>query len=199
MEMPNNVFNHDDGVIHENADAEDQCEEGDAVQRETVEIKDEQRERQRGWNRNGNDAALTPAEREPDQNCHTEDGDAHVQQQLIGFFRRSLAVVARHTHGDISGNDRPFEQVHLAQHIISHGDGICTRALRNAERHCGFFRDLRTVEHVLHRFLACIVDPGDFTQIHRTAAEGAYDHVANVFRRFEKRPGFNKDLLVACG
>ena len=77
--MPNNVFHHDDGVIDKDADAEDEREERDAIQREAVEVKNEQRKRQRGRNGHRDDAALPPAKREPDEDRNAENGDAHVQ------------------------------------------------------------------------------------------------------------------------
>ena len=53
MKMPDDVFHHHDGVIHQDADGEDQREERDAVQREAVEVEDQQRERQRGRDGDG--------------------------------------------------------------------------------------------------------------------------------------------------
>lgn len=44
--MADYVFDDDDGVVHEDADGEDQREERDAVERVTVEVKYEERERE---------------------------------------------------------------------------------------------------------------------------------------------------------
>ena len=56
VEMPDDVFHHHDGVIHQDADAEDQREERDAVEGETIEIENQQGERQRGRNGDRDDA-----------------------------------------------------------------------------------------------------------------------------------------------
>jgi hypothetical protein len=199
MEVPDDVFDHHDGVIHEDADAEDEREERDAVQREAVEVKNEQRERQRGRNGDRDDAALPPAEREPDEDRHAENGDAHVQQQLVGFLRRGLAVVARDADGDIGGNDAAFEQIDLAQHFVSDADRVRAGAFGDAERHGGFSsrHRFRTVEDVLRRLPRPIDDLGDLAQIHRTTAEDADDDIADFFGGFEEGTGFDEDFVVA--
>ena len=74
---------------------EDQREKRDAIQGETEKIKNEQRERERGRNGERHDSRFAPAEREPDEERHADDRDAHVEQQLVRFLRRGLAVVAR--------------------------------------------------------------------------------------------------------
>ena len=67
VKVPHDVLDDHDGVVHEDADAEDEREERDAVQREAVEIEDQQREREGGRNGHRDDAGLAPAEREPDE------------------------------------------------------------------------------------------------------------------------------------
>ena len=94
MKMADDVLDHDDGVVHQNADGEDQREERDAIQREAVEVKHQQRERERRGNRHADDAGLAPAERQPDQHHHADHRDAHVQQQFVGFLGRGFAVIA---------------------------------------------------------------------------------------------------------
>ena len=94
VEVADDVLDHDDGVVHQDADGEDQGEEGDAVERVAVEVEDQQGQGQRGGDGQHDDDRLAPAEGEEDQQRHAEDGDAHVQQQFVGFLRRRLAVVA---------------------------------------------------------------------------------------------------------
>ena len=55
MKMPHDVLDDDDGVIHQNADGEDEREERDPIERETVEVKDQQRQRERGGDGDRND------------------------------------------------------------------------------------------------------------------------------------------------
>ena len=60
MEMADDVFNDDDGVIHQNADGKNQRKQRDAVERESVEIKNEQRQRERCGNRQQHDDGFAP-------------------------------------------------------------------------------------------------------------------------------------------
>ena len=77
--MADDVFDHDDGIIDEDADAEDQREERDAVEGEAIQIEHQQSESERGGNGHRHNPRLTPAERQPDQQRDTKDGYAHVQ------------------------------------------------------------------------------------------------------------------------
>ena len=52
------------------------------------EVKHRQRQRQRDGNRHGHDARLAPAEHQRDQERHADHGDAHVEEQFVGFLRR---------------------------------------------------------------------------------------------------------------
>ena len=78
MKVADDILDHDDGVVHEDSDAEDEGEKRDAIQRETVEIKDQQRERERRRNGHADDAGFPPAQRQPDENHHADDCYAHV-------------------------------------------------------------------------------------------------------------------------
>ena len=131
--MADDVFDHHDRVVDEDADGEDQREERDAVEREAEQVENEQRERERGRDGDGDDARLAPAEREPDEQRNADDGDAHVQQQLVRFLRRGLAVVARDGDFDIARDDRALECFDFAQHLPGHGDRVRAGSLRDAE------------------------------------------------------------------
>ena len=115
MKMADDILHHDDRIIDENADGKDQREERDAIEGETVEIKDQQRERERRRNGNGDDRRFAPAERKQNQHRDAEDGDAHVEKQFVGFFRRGFAVVARDRDFDIVRNDRALERFDFSQ------------------------------------------------------------------------------------
>ncbi len=92
--VADDVLHHDDRIVHEDADGEDQREERDAVQRVAVEVEHEQRQRQRDRNRDEHDRRLAPAEHEPDERRHREHGEQHVPQQLVALLGGGLAVVA---------------------------------------------------------------------------------------------------------
>ena len=64
VEVADDVLDHHDGVVHQDADGEDQREERDAVEREAVEVEHQQRQRERRGNGDADDARFAPAERE---------------------------------------------------------------------------------------------------------------------------------------
>ena len=67
MKVAHDVFHDNDGVINQNADAEDEGEEGDAIERETQQVKDQQRERERGGYGNRNNQRFAPAQQKEDE------------------------------------------------------------------------------------------------------------------------------------
>ena len=205
MKVPNNVFHHHDRIIHENADREDQSEQRDPVQREPPEVKNQQRQRQRRRNGDCHNAGLPPAQRQPNQDRHAEHRDAHVQQQLVGFLRRRLAIVAGNAHREICRNDLALQSLHLRQHLFRHRDRVRSRPFGNAQGHGGFLTHMtlarRTCrpmakEHVLRRFLTAIHDLRHLTQIHRAPTEHTHDHIAHILRRLEKRTRLHQHLGI---
>jgi hypothetical protein len=92
--VADDVLHHDDRVVHQDADGEDQREERDAVERVAVEVEDQQREAERHGDGQQHDERLAPAEEEQDEQRDAEDREAHVQQQLVGFLAGGGAVVA---------------------------------------------------------------------------------------------------------
>ena len=70
--MSHDVLHHHNGVIHQNADGENEGEESDAVKGVAVEIeRPAALERQRGWDRDGHDAGLAPAQRQQNRAMET--------------------------------------------------------------------------------------------------------------------------------
>ena len=82
--MAVDVFHHHDGVVHQDADGEDQGKEGDPVQRVAIEVVDQERQGQRHGDGDGHHDGLPPSEGERDQDDHGDRGHQHVLQQLVG-------------------------------------------------------------------------------------------------------------------
>ncbi len=93
-EVPHDVFHHDNGVIHQNADGEDQGEQRYPVQGVAEEVEDEQRQRQRHRNCDQHHSRLAPPQRQRNQQRHRQRGDEQMLQQLIRLVLCGLAVVA---------------------------------------------------------------------------------------------------------
>ena len=98
-EMSYDVLHHDNRVVDQDADGEDQREQRDAVQGVAEEVEDEQGERQRYRNGDQHHARFAPAERERDQQRDRKRRQQQVLQQFVGLVLGGLAVVAR--DGDI--------------------------------------------------------------------------------------------------
>ena len=67
VKVPHDVFHDNDGVINQNADAEDEGEEGDPIERETQQVKDQQRERERGGYGNRDNQRFAPSQQKEDE------------------------------------------------------------------------------------------------------------------------------------
>jgi len=101
--VADDVFDDDDGVVHQDADGEDQREERDAVERVTVEVEHEECEREGRGDGEEDDKGFAPAEEDEDEDRDAEDRDAHVEEELVALLSGGVAVVARDRDGDIGG------------------------------------------------------------------------------------------------
>jgi hypothetical protein len=135
--VAHDVFDHDDRVVDQDADREDQREERDAVQRVSVKVEHQQREREGRGDGEQHDERFAPAEEEQDQQGHAEDRDAHVQQQLVALLGGGVAVVAGDGHADVGGQQRALEGVDLGEHVVDDVDGVGAGALGDADRDGG--------------------------------------------------------------
>ena len=77
--MPDHVFHDHDGVVHQDADGEDEGEQGDPVQGVAVEVEDGQRQGQGHGDGQGHDAGFPVTQGEPDEHRHGKNGDQHVE------------------------------------------------------------------------------------------------------------------------
>ncbi len=107
-EVAHHVLDHDDGVVHKNADGEDQGEERNAVDGVAQEIKHRHGERQRDRNGQQHHARLAPAQEERHQQGHRQRGQQQVLQQFIRLVFGRLSVIPRSGHG----------------HVVGHGDAL---------------------------------------------------------------------------
>src|SRR6266446_8804123 len=88
----------------------------------------------------------------------------------------------------VIGNVAAFEHVKFSEHMPGNRDRVGTGSFRYGESHSRLLwrllrsRRSRAEEHILSRFLGCILDFGNFAQINRPAAEYTNNHVANIMR-----------------
>ena len=88
------VLDHDDGVVDQDADREDQREQADAVERVAHEPRGEEREQDRGRDDDRHHERLAPADGEGDQGDDRDRGEAEMEEELVGLLVGGLAVVA---------------------------------------------------------------------------------------------------------
>ena len=111
--MPDDVLHDHDGVVHQNADGKNQREQRNAIQRKSVEIKNQQCQCERGRNGQRHDDGFAPAEHEQDEHRHAHHRKQHVPEQFVGFILRRHPVVTGDANLHIAGNDVALERVHL--------------------------------------------------------------------------------------
>ena len=122
--MAGDVLHHDDGVIHQNADGEDQREQADAVDGVAHQLGGKEREQDGGRDHHGRHQRLAPADGEGDQHHDGDGGKAEMKQQLVGLVVGGLAVVARDGDIEVGGDEPPAHVLQARQQVLGHHHGV---------------------------------------------------------------------------
>ena len=133
--MADDVLDHHDGVVHQNADGEDQRKQRDAVQRVAEEIENRQRQRQRDGNGQQHNAGFAPAERQRNQQRDRKGGDQQVLEQFVGLILGGLAVVAGDGDVQVWGDRYPRSSFTSWQQLFGDHGGVRAFALGKGDRH----------------------------------------------------------------
>ena len=99
------VLDHDDGVVDQDADREDQREQADAVERVAHDARGKEREQDRGRDDDGDHERLAPADGDRDEDDDRDRREAEMEEELVGLLVGGLAVVAGDRHLDVFGED----------------------------------------------------------------------------------------------
>ena len=132
-EVAHHVLDHHDGVVDENADAEDQREERDAIDGVAEEVEDRHGERQRDRNGQQHDARLAPPEEERDEKRDGQRGQQQMLEQFVGLGLGRLAVVARGGHVHVVGNADALHLVHALEDRVGDVGGVGALALGHGD------------------------------------------------------------------
>ena len=135
-EVPHHVLDDDDGVVHKDADAEDQGEECDAIDGVTEEVEYRHGERERHWNGEQDDTRLTPAEEERDQQGYRQRRQQQVLEQFVGLVLGGLSVVAGCGNRHVVGHGHALHPVDAGEDGIRDIGGIGALALSHGYRYC---------------------------------------------------------------
>ncbi len=112
--MPGDVLDHDDRVVDQNADREDQREQADAVDRVAHQPRGEHRQQDGGGDDDEHHHAFAPADRQRDQDDDRQRGEAEMEQQLVGLLGRGRAVVAGDRDFEAGRNDAALDDLEAA-------------------------------------------------------------------------------------
>jgi len=123
-EVAVDVLHHDDGVVHQDADGEDQGEEGDPVEGVADQVKDQHGQGQGDRDGDCRHRAGPPPHEEGNEDRHRDGGEEHVEEELVVLLPGGLAVVAGHGHLHVGRDERPFQRLHLFHQVLRHPGGV---------------------------------------------------------------------------
>ncbi len=199
LQVAVDVLDHHNGVVDENADREDQCEERDAVEGVAQQIVGEQRQRQCHRHRDQYHHRLADTEEDPDQRGDGKGRDEQMEHQLARLVRRGPAVVPGHVDDDRPGNQSPARGVDLGQDAPGDIRRVRARTLGQGEgdgRRAAAGVDLLDVlRHVGGPF----GDRCDAAEIDRFSASRGDDHLPGVVGGADRRAGTHQPDLVVGG
>ena len=207
-EVPHHVLDHDDRVVDQNADAENEREQRHAVQRVAHQIKHGQREPEGHRNRQQHDARFAPPEEQRDQDGHGDRRQKQVFQQRVRLVLRRCAVVPCRCDVQVGGKRDAFHLPHTRQRGV--GDVGCVGAFALGDgdrdgrilfcRHACCMRLCCPEEHIILRLRGAINNPaGHIAQIHRVSAVRAQNDAFQILGIAEEIAGVDANLLVALG
>jgi hypothetical protein len=194
------VLDHDDRVVDQDADGEDEREQRHAVEREAPRPGGEQRDRQREDHRAADDRRLASAEAEEDER---DDGGGREQELLDELLRLvvgGFAVVARLGDLDVGGNDGVAQDVDALHHGARDVDCVLTWLLGDGDAHrveLASFRPGHCVPHVARRRRRAVAHGRDFLQVHRPAVAHRDHQLGDVARIAQERPRLDLHGAVA--
>ncbi len=196
-EVAHDIFDDDDRVVDKDANREDQREEGDTVDGVTVEVKNEEGEREGGGDGEQDDEGLAPAEEKEDKESDAKDGDAHVEEELVGFFSGGVAVVAGDGELDLGGEEDAALKLDALEHGVDDIDSVGAGALGDGEGDGGAQVPAGgAVEDVVGGLGGGVGDGGDIAQVNWTAGPGADDDATDGGGVAEEVAGFEEEGSV---
>ena len=112
------VLDHDDRVVDEDADREDEREQADAIDRVAHQPGGEEREQDRRRDDDEHDEPFAPADGERDQDDDGQRRQAKMKEELVRLLGRGRAVVARDADLEAARDDAAFDGFEAPQHVV---------------------------------------------------------------------------------
>ena len=205
--MPEDVFNHDDGVVDQQAERQNQRKQGDAVDALPRDQTDRERDEQNQRNGDGDDRSGAPAEEKHQQQHHGADGDGEMLHERVDRVVGLGAVVARDVHPHVRGDHRGADARQFAQRFVGDRHRVGPGALGDGDDHGRNFivrrscaRECRAVTDAVRALdlLGAVADRGHLLQVHRPVRRQSDHQVADVVRVLQHAAGLHRGHAIAA-
>ncbi len=138
LDVAHDVLEHDDGVVHDDADGQDEGEEGENVDAVTEQIKQGKGPENGdgdgcGGNQGGPEIAKKEKDEKNDQNRGNADGLGHFPDGRLDI----QGGIEGEVEADVGGK-KGADPVNLLAHLPGHLDGVGIRLFDDAKAHGGF-------------------------------------------------------------
>ena len=201
------VFDHNNGVIHQDPDREDQRKQTNPVNREPHQECRENRKQNNHRNNHQHHNRGTPAQRQPDHHGHSASHHEQLEQQLINLMVRRFAIVPRNFNMNVVRDQTTLQTIYISQNFIGHANPVGATLFGNRNRnrrrtnrrtftrHMNFFA-LFTVRAVsrasvvrndISRVIRALSNKGHITDICRAAVKHTNHQVFNILRCAQER------------
>ena len=191
------VLHHHDGVIHQDADGEDQGEQGHPVQGEAPGPGGEQGGRQGEGHGQADDQGLAPPQGEQHQQHHGTGGEHQLADELLGLVGGGGAVVAGDGEFHALGNDAALEGLGAGDDRLGHVGGVDPRLLGDRQGDRGEFAFLGAVPDIVGGLIRPVLHPRHVGHEHGLAPVHPHHQALHVGRRLDVGAGLHQHFLVA--
>ncbi len=198
--VPVDVFHDDDGVVHQDADGENEREQRDPVQGESPGPGGEQRGGQRQADRQSDDDGLAPAQGQKDQQDHRQRGEDQLVDQRASLGVSGGAVIAGFRDLDIGRNDGVAQRLHAAHQAVGDVDGVFAGFFGDCQGHGGFgvaLAPCRPIADIVVGGRRIFGDVGDLAQAHGSFAAPCHDQFGDILASAQEPARVHRQTLVA--
>ncbi len=194
--MAVDVLHHDDGVIHQDADGEDQRKEGHPVEGKAPRPAGKQGQCQGDDDGDPHHQRLAPPHAHQHQQYHRRGGKDELADEGVGFGLGGDAVVTGHRHLDASRDEPVPEALHPCLHPLGHLHRVLPRLLTDGQGHRRVAGLPLPHPAALDRGLLTQRDPGHIPQIDRLAVVQPHHQFSSLLLALQELPHLHLDFPV---
>ncbi len=212
-EEAGDVFHADDGVVHEQAEGEDEGEEGDTVDGIAEEVIEEEGDGIGDGDGEADDEAFAPAHGEGDEADNGQQAHGEVHDEVVDLFVGGLAVVAGDGGGNAFGQEGGAQVVEHVVDLPGDADGVAAFFLGDGDGDgVGGFAGFQAagIRHgrgggaggeagIGVQLVGAVHDLGDVAQIDGSVLVHADHQAADFVGVVEEGAGLDGDFAVGLG